>query len=29
LTIIGLGEDGPNGLPPASRAALDAATVVV
>ena len=25
LTIIGLGEDGPDGLPPASRAALDAA----
>jgi len=28
LTIIGLGEDGLNGLPPASRAALDAAEVV-
>ena len=28
LTIIGLGEDGPEGLPPASRAALDAAEVV-
>ncbi len=29
LTVIGLGEDGPEGLPPASRAALDAAEVVV
>lgn len=29
LTIIGLGEDGPEGLPPASRAALDAADVVM
>jgi precorrin-6Y C5,15-methyltransferase (decarboxylating) len=28
LTIIGVGEDGPNGLPPTSRAALDAAEVV-
>src|SRR5437870_11501382 len=28
LTIIGLGEDGPDGLPPAHRAALDAAEVV-
>ena len=28
LTIIGLGEDGLNGLPPASRAALDAAEIV-
>jgi precorrin-6Y C5,15-methyltransferase (decarboxylating) len=28
LTIIGMGEDGPAGLPPASRAALDAAPVV-
>ena len=28
LTIIGLGEDGPEGLSPASRAALRAATVV-
>lgn len=28
LTLIGLGEDGPEGLPPASRAALDAAEVV-
>jgi precorrin-6B C5,15-methyltransferase / cobalt-precorrin-6B C5,C15-methyltransferase len=29
LTIVGLGEDGPDGLPPASRAALDAAEVVM
>lgn len=29
LTIIGLGEDGPDGLPPASRAALDAAEIVM
>ncbi len=29
LTILGLGEDGPDGLPPASRAALDAADVVM
>jgi precorrin-6Y C5,15-methyltransferase (decarboxylating) len=29
LTIVGLGEDGPNGLPPASRRALDAAEVVM
>ncbi|ETX28040.1 bifunctional cobalt-precorrin-7 (C(5))-methyltransferase/cobalt-precorrin-6B (C(15))-methyltransferase [Roseivivax isoporae] len=29
LTILGLGEDGPDGLPPASRAALDAAEVVM
>ncbi len=29
LTIIGLGEDGPDGLPPASRAALEAAEVVI
>ncbi len=29
LTIIGLGEDGPDGLPPASRAALDAARLVI
>ena len=28
LTLIGLGEDGLNGLPPASRAALDAAETV-
>lgn len=28
LTIIGLGEDGPDGLSPASRAALDVATVI-
>jgi precorrin-6Y C5,15-methyltransferase (decarboxylating) len=28
LTIIGLGEDGPAGLSPASRAALDAAAVI-
>lgn len=28
LTIVGLGEDGPDGLPPASRAALAAAEVV-
>lgn len=29
LTIVGLGEDGPDGLPPASRAALEAADVVM
>ncbi|MEM6742625.1 MAG: precorrin-6y C5,15-methyltransferase (decarboxylating) subunit CbiE [Pseudomonadota bacterium] len=29
LTIIGLGEDGAEGLPPASRAALEAAEVVM
>ncbi|ETX13677.1 precorrin-6y methyltransferase [Roseivivax halodurans JCM 10272] len=29
LTIVGLGEDGPDGLPAASRAALDAAEVVI
>jgi precorrin-6B C5,15-methyltransferase / cobalt-precorrin-6B C5,C15-methyltransferase len=29
LTILGLGEDGPDGLPPASRAALDVAEVVM
>ena len=29
LTIVGLGEDGPDGLPPASRAALGAAEVVM
>ncbi|WP_232014445.1 SAM-dependent methyltransferase, partial [Cereibacter sphaeroides] len=29
LSIIGLGEDGPAGLPDASRAALEAAEVVV
>ncbi|MGG7565112.1 precorrin-6y C5,15-methyltransferase (decarboxylating) subunit CbiE [Rhodovulum sp. DZ06] len=29
LTIVGMGEDGPDGLPPASRAALDAAEVIV
>lgn len=29
LTIVGLGEDGPDGLPPASRAALEAAEVVL
>ena len=29
LTIIGLGEDGPDGLPPASREALAAAEVVM
>jgi precorrin-6B C5,15-methyltransferase / cobalt-precorrin-6B C5,C15-methyltransferase len=29
LTILGLGEDGPDGLSPASRAALDAAEVVM
>ncbi|MBS0123982.1 precorrin-6y C5,15-methyltransferase (decarboxylating) subunit CbiE [Thetidibacter halocola] len=29
LTIVGLGEDGPDGLPPASRAALDAAEIVI
>ncbi|WP_137109552.1 precorrin-6y C5,15-methyltransferase (decarboxylating) subunit CbiE [Rhodobacter sp. SY28-1] len=28
LTIIGLGEDGPEGLSPASRAALDTATAI-
>ncbi|MCO8145179.1 precorrin-6y C5,15-methyltransferase (decarboxylating) subunit CbiE [Rhodovulum tesquicola] len=29
LTIVGLGEDGPDGLPPASRAALEAAEIVM
>jgi len=29
LTIVGLGEDGPDGLPPASRAALEEAEVVI
>ncbi|MFA3918320.1 precorrin-6y C5,15-methyltransferase (decarboxylating) subunit CbiE [Ruegeria hyattellae] len=29
LTVIGLGEDGPDGLPPASRHVLDAAQVVM
>lgn len=29
MTIIGLGEDGPDGLPPASRRALDEAEVVM
>ncbi|MHA7876317.1 precorrin-6y C5,15-methyltransferase (decarboxylating) subunit CbiE [Roseivivax sp.] len=29
LTILGLGEDGPEGLPPASRAALEAADCVI
>ena len=29
LTIIGVGEDGPDGLPPASRSALDAAEIVM
>ncbi|MEM9902437.1 MAG: precorrin-6y C5,15-methyltransferase (decarboxylating) subunit CbiE [Pseudomonadota bacterium] len=29
LTVIGLGEDGPDGLSPASRRALDAAEVVI
>jgi precorrin-6Y C5,15-methyltransferase (decarboxylating) len=29
LTIVGLGEDGPDGLTPASRAALEAAEVVM
>ncbi|MEM9425470.1 MAG: precorrin-6y C5,15-methyltransferase (decarboxylating) subunit CbiE [Pseudomonadota bacterium] len=29
LTIIGLGEDGPDGLSPASRAALDAAEIIM
>ncbi|RZM04593.1 MAG: precorrin-6y C5,15-methyltransferase (decarboxylating) subunit CbiE [Variovorax sp.] len=29
LTIVGLGEDGPEGLTPAARAALDAAEVVM
>jgi len=29
LTIVGLGEDGPDGLPPASRRALDQAEVVM
>lgn len=28
MTIIGVGEDGPDGLPPASRAALDEAEVI-
>lgn len=29
LTILGLGEDGPEGLPPASRAALESAQIVM
>jgi precorrin-6Y C5,15-methyltransferase (decarboxylating) len=29
LTIVGVGEDGPDGLPPASRRALEAAEVVM
>ncbi|MCF1710204.1 precorrin-6y C5,15-methyltransferase (decarboxylating) subunit CbiE [Tabrizicola sp. J26] len=29
LSIVGLGEDGPDGLPPASRAAIEAAEVVM
>jgi precorrin-6Y C5,15-methyltransferase (decarboxylating) len=29
LTLVGLGEDGPDGLPPASHAALDAAEIVM
>ncbi|RBO51910.1 cobalamin biosynthesis bifunctional protein CbiET [Rhodovulum sp. BSW8] len=29
LTIVGLGEDGPDGLPPASRAALEEAEIVM
>lgn len=29
LTIVGLGEDGPDGLPPASHAALDRAEIVM
>ncbi|WP_132693783.1 precorrin-6y C5,15-methyltransferase (decarboxylating) subunit CbiE [Rhodovulum steppense] len=29
LSIVGLGEDGPDGLPPASRAALEAAEIVM
>ena len=29
LTIMGLGEDGPDGLPPASRKALDQAHIVM
>jgi precorrin-6B C5,15-methyltransferase / cobalt-precorrin-6B C5,C15-methyltransferase len=29
LTIVGIGEDGPDGLPPASRRALDAAEVIM
>ncbi len=29
LTIVGLGEDGPQGLPPASREALDQAEIVM
>ncbi|RDW11821.1 cobalamin biosynthesis bifunctional protein CbiET, partial [Paracoccus thiocyanatus] len=29
LSIIGLGEDGPAGLPPASRDALDRAEIVL
>ncbi|MCB1342507.1 MAG: cobalt-precorrin-7 (C(5))-methyltransferase, partial [Pseudooceanicola sp.] len=29
LTIVGLGEDGPDGLSPASRAALEAAEIVI
>lgn len=29
LTIVGLGEDGPDGLPPASRKALESAEIVI
>ncbi|GAA0305843.1 precorrin-6y C5,15-methyltransferase (decarboxylating) subunit CbiE [Rhodovulum strictum] len=29
LNIVGLGEDGPDGLPPASRAALEAAEIIM
>ena len=29
LTIVGLGEDGPDGLSPASRRALEAAEIVI
>lgn len=29
LTIVGIGEDGPEGLPPASRRALEAAEIVI
>ncbi|MBK5926696.1 precorrin-6y C5,15-methyltransferase (decarboxylating) subunit CbiE [Rhodobaculum claviforme] len=29
LTVVGMGEDGPDGLPPASRAALEGAEVVM
>ncbi|MCE8456591.1 cobalamin biosynthesis bifunctional protein CbiET, partial [Rhodovulum sulfidophilum] len=29
LTIVGVGEDGPDGLPPASRRALEAAEIVM